>query len=1079
MSYHDRIEKHSKHLRQTNPHKIMKILRKQIRDRWKIALLFVFPFAVTGIYFLFYSRAATPLTVEQVVTQFPERRKHYEDAILAKSPTSDFDLGAAQGTILLQRRKRDGAAACDNACVNKANDLIYNSTELIDTAESSSTALHHAGAFSFLRAYLMFKDNPDLLLPATKAKLKSGLRKDGSTNANKSLLFWRNKLFNKYTTDNINFDIASYNPWNPKPNSGYNGTENHKLQVITTGMLLSEVYDGESYRGYQVKDTTAARDDYWHYFRDAFMRYSDSWGDGRTDHFRLDIAEFEKDSAGYAHVYIGDYWMIRDLFEDPVAQKHAEIMLDRLLADWAEDQVKSIYSGQNDRWYSFDSSVGSSYHLLPANYLLFDNLGYQLPSNFKYLFSWGRWAALSIATSDYNPTISTFPKVIIDVARNKADGYLVTDGSGPKANWVEKDFGLGFLLNGTTGDEHHSGGFFVHDKNSMPAGLNIMPYFAVDSTKSDPEGCAAPSPCNGPFRKRKPPHDARGVVTRRSAITLSKSGNLNPRLWIEDGFDNKDYSSPPWMFFKQASSEGREIYMAVRPSSGQFADDGSAQGGQIRVLKANEAILIWEVSSSNEHPSLAAFKADILDNAVSVTSSEVTYKSSKLGTSLSFNRANTTSHKINGVPQDLNNFKYGFKTPFMQNPHGSKTASITRNGYSATYNWDPNNDNNFDEMPSKTVDNTASGSDTTNPTVSITAPAANATVSGTLSISANAGDNVGISRLEFLLDNNLIGSDTNSPYSYSWDTTAVPNGAHTIKVTAYDTSGNQNSSSINVTVNNVATNKPPSVTLTAPANDSSYTAPANVSLSANAADSDGTISKVEFYQDVTKLGEDTTSPYQYSWNNVPAGKYSITAKAIDNAGKVATSTASNITVNSAPAPLPDLIVTAVSMNPAAPVSGQAVTFSATIKNQGAAATPANTILRVRFGVGTSTKYTWSDTHTASIPSGGSVTLTANNGTDNTATWTATAGNYTVTALVDDTSKITEANESNNSLKRSFTVTQSGKIGDLNGDGLVNIFDLSKLLSKYNEPGTPAEGDLNGDGIINITDLSILLSNWDG
>ncbi|MBI1857178.1 hypothetical protein HYS01_02805 [Candidatus Saccharibacteria bacterium] len=743
-------------------------LKKRLPRSRVVMLLFVIVFASTGIYFLFFSKAATPLTVEQVVTQFPQRRTVYEDAILGRDAASDFDMGAAQGTIMLQRRNRDGASACNDACVSKANDLIYNSTDKIDTAEKESQAIHHAAAFTYLRAYLMFKDKPDLLYPATKSKLKTGLKKDGTTNAQKSLMFWRNKLFDKYTVDNINFDIASFNPWNPKGSGGYNGTENHKLQVITTGMLMSEVYAGESYRGYAVKDSTAVRDDYWHYFRDAFFRYSDAWGNDRTDHFRLDIAEFEKDSAGYAHVYMGDYWMIRDLFQDAVVQKHAEIMLDRLMIDWSEDMVKNMYTGQNDRWYSMDASVGASHHLQPMNFLLFDNLGYQLPADYKYLFSWGRWAALSIATSDYNPTNTNFPKAIIDVARNKGDGYLVTDGTGPKANWVEKDFGLGFLLDGTTGDEHHSGGFYIHNTNSMPAGLNIMPYFAVDSTKADPEGCKSPSPCNGPFRKRKPAHDAKGVVTERVAITRSKSGDLNPRIWIQDKFDTKDYSSPPWMFFKQKSSEGRDVYMAVRPSAGQFADDGNAQGGQIRVLKANEAILIWEVSTSDEYPSLAAFKSDILDNTLQVTSSDVTYKSSKLGTTLLFNRSALTSHKINGVLQDFNTFKYGFKTPFLQNPYNSKTASITRNGYGVTYNWDPNNDNNFDGMPSKSVDNTGGSSSTPPPsTTDTTAPttptnlAVTPTSSTQIDLSWTAStDNVGVAGYDIYRGGTKINTTT-------------------------------------------------------------------------------------------------------------------------------------------------------------------------------------------------------------------------------------------------------------------------------------------------------------------------------
>jgi hypothetical protein len=56
-----------------------------------------------------------------------------------------------------------------------------------------------------------------------------------------------------------------------------------------------------------------------------------------------------------------------------------------------------------------------------------------------------------------------------------------------------------------------------------------------------------------------------------------------------------------------------------------------------------------------------------------------------------------------------------------------------------------------------------------------------------------------------------------------------------------------------------------------------------------------------------------------------------------------------------------------------------------------------------------------------------------------------------------------------------SATPGSKVGDINGDGQVNIFDLSTLLSKWGTSGTPA--DLNNDGTVNIFDLSILLSHW--
>ncbi len=103
-----------------------------------------------------------------------------------------------------------------------------------------------------------------------------------------------------------------------------------------------------------------------------------------------------------------------------------------------------------------------------------------------------------------------------------------------------------------------------------------------------------------------------------------------------------------------------------------------------------------------------------------------------------------------------------------------------------------------------------------------------------------------------------------------------------------------------------AANVAPSVSLTAPATGASYTAPANISLSATAADSDGSITQVAFYNGATLIGSATSTPYTFTWSNVAAGSYSLTAKATDNAGAVTTSTAVSISVTSPPPPPPSV-----------------------------------------------------------------------------------------------------------------------------------------------------------------------------
>ena len=86
-----------------------------------------------------------------------------------------------------------------------------------------------------------------------------------------------------------------------------------------------------------------------------------------------------------------------------------------------------------------------------------------------------------------------------------------------------------------------------------------------------------------------------------------------------------------------------------------------------------------------------------------------------------------------------------------------------------------------------------------------------------------------------------------------------------------------------------AANQSPSVSISSPANGSSFLAGSSVNLTATAVDADGSISKVEFFQNGSLIEADSAAPYGVSWNISQAGTYSITAKAIDNAGAVTTS----------------------------------------------------------------------------------------------------------------------------------------------------------------------------------------------
>ncbi|NHJ84958.1 MAG: hypothetical protein FK734_05820 [Asgard group archaeon] len=101
-----------------------------------------------------------------------------------------------------------------------------------------------------------------------------------------------------------------------------------------------------------------------------------------------------------------------------------------------------------------------------------------------------------------------------------------------------------------------------------------------------------------------------------------------------------------------------------------------------------------------------------------------------------------------------------------------------------------------------TVTITTSTADTTPPSVSITSPSNGATVSGTISITASASDNVGVSYVTFKVDSTTISTDSSSPYSASLNTATLSDGTHTIYATAYDAAGNYDQDSISITVDN-------------------------------------------------------------------------------------------------------------------------------------------------------------------------------------------------------------------------------------------------------------------------------------
>jgi hypothetical protein len=138
--------------------------------------------------------------------------------------------------------------------------------------------------------------------------------------------------------------------------------------------------------------------------------------------------------------------------------------------------------------------------------------------------------------------------------------------------------------------------------------------------------------------------------------------------------------------------------------------------------------------------------------------------------------------------------------------------------------------------------------------VTITNPSNGATVSGTVSITTSTTGC--IDTVEFYIDGVLRATDTTSPFSWSWNTTGETEGTHTIEVMGYCSGVYKDNDSITVTVDNVPDYY---VTITNPTNGSTVSGTVTCTADSNC-------TSVRWYINGVFKAEDTSAPFQYSWD---------------------------------------------------------------------------------------------------------------------------------------------------------------------------------------------------------------------
>lgn len=189
--------------------------------------------------------------------------------------------------------------------------------------------------------------------------------------------------------------------------------------------------------------------------------------------------------------------------------------------------------------------------------------------------------------------------------------------------------------------------------------------------------------------------------------------------------------------------------------------------------------------------------------------------------------------------------------------------------------------------------------DATAPVVSITSPKTGATVTGAVSITVAATDNIAVTAVSLSVDGVAVSNSTAAPFTNTWNSATVTNGTHTITVTAKDAANNKTSATVQVLVNNaiVGDITAPAVNISSPGDGASYDANTTISINSSASDNVG-ITSLSLSIDGTVVNSSSSSAFNYTWNTsaVSSGVHTITATAKDAAGNQSAKTVT-VTIN--------------------------------------------------------------------------------------------------------------------------------------------------------------------------------------
>lgn len=315
-------------------------------------------------------------------------------------------------------------------------------------------------------------------------------------------------------------------------------------------------------------------------------------------------------------------------------------------------------------------------------------------------------------------------------------------------------------------------------------------------------------------------------------------------------------------------------------AQGGIVVGASGNSGSLRSNAAQAGIVFVGATDSSDNRASFSSYGNYVDLAAPGVSISTTAKG---GGYTGFSGTSAAAPVVSGIVALMRAANPGLGASQIESILATTAVDRGTAGYDTQYGW-----GRIDAAAAVAAANAASVTDTTAPSVSFTAPANGATVSGLQTVAVSASDNVAVTRVELRVNGTVLATETVAPWQFVWDTASSPNGAVNLDVYAFDGAGNSRTARSTVTVANQtssgsgADTTAPSLRFTSPANGA--TVNGTVGITATATDNVA-VSMVSVSVDGRLLCSGTPTA-SCSWNTRKAttGTHAITATALDAAG---------------------------------------------------------------------------------------------------------------------------------------------------------------------------------------------------